>query len=111
MEGLSAGNFKEMVEMARLCNICEELGARNFENVDTLLGKIEDESSLCEEASNDNIVHDNYFGDRDLPFVPTMYDLSPHEDDAHQVNPLPVDSPKIMLQIQPGLSNTSLSKV
>ena len=40
-----------------------------------------------------------------------MCDLSPHEDNAHQVNPLPVDSPIIMLQIQPGLSNNSLSKV
>lgn len=36
MEGLSAENFKEMVEMAGLCNICDEVGARNFENLDTL---------------------------------------------------------------------------
>ena len=111
MAGLSAGNFKEMVEMAGLCNICNEVGARNFENLDTLLENIEDESSLSQEAINDDIVNDNYFGNSDLPFAPTMCDLPPHQDDTHQVNPLPVDSPIMILQIQPGLSNTSLSKV
>ena len=34
MEGLSTGNFKEMVEMAGLCNICDEVSARNFKNLE-----------------------------------------------------------------------------
>ena len=82
-----------------------------LKTLDTLLGKIVDESSLSEEARNNDIVHDNYFSDSDLPFVPTICELSLHDDDAHQINPLSADSPIIMLQIQPGLSNTSLSKV
>ena len=102
MTRLSAGNVKEMVEMAGLCNICDEVGTRTFENLDTPLENTEDKSSISQEAINDDIVNDNYFGDSDLP---------PHQDNTHQVNLLPVDSPIIILQIQPGLSNTSLSKV
>ena len=26
LEGLNAGNFKEVIEMAGLCNICDEVG-------------------------------------------------------------------------------------
>ena len=33
-EGLEAGNFQHMVEMAGLCNICTEYGAKNFESLD-----------------------------------------------------------------------------
>ncbi|KAJ7382542.1 hypothetical protein OS493_034433 [Desmophyllum pertusum] len=41
-EGLQASNFKEMVEMAGLCNICTENGAENFAKLDTLLANIEE---------------------------------------------------------------------
>ena len=37
-EGLNAGDFKEMIEMAGLCNICDEVGAQNFEIVLNSLG-------------------------------------------------------------------------
>lgn len=90
MAGLSAGKFKEMVEMAGLCNICDEVGARSFENLDTLLENIEDESSLSQEAINDDILNDN-------TNVPTMCDLPPHQDDTNQVNPFPVGSSILIL--------------
>ena len=32
-QGLEAGNFKELKEMAGLCNICREYRAENFENL------------------------------------------------------------------------------
>ena len=28
-QGLNAGNFKEMAQMVGLCNICDEIGAKN----------------------------------------------------------------------------------
>lgn len=41
-EGLQAGNFKELVEMAGLCNICTENGAENFAKLDVLLASLEE---------------------------------------------------------------------
>ena len=41
-EGLQASNFKEVVEMAGLCNICTEHGAENFNTLDALLAKVEE---------------------------------------------------------------------
>ena len=39
-KGVSAGNFKIMAEKAGLCNICTELGAKNFIQLDRLLTRI-----------------------------------------------------------------------
>ena len=41
-EGLQASNFKGVVEMAGLCNICTEHGAENFNTLDALLTKLEE---------------------------------------------------------------------
>jgi len=41
-EGLQAHNFKEMEEMAGLCNICTENGAENFNRLDVLLASLEE---------------------------------------------------------------------
>ena len=39
--GLEAGNFKELKEMAGLCNICNEYGAENFENLSKYADSLE----------------------------------------------------------------------
>ena len=39
-KGISAGNFRIMAEKAGLCNICTELGAENFINLDQLLTRL-----------------------------------------------------------------------
>ena len=39
--GLTAGNFHQLEEMAGLCNICAESGAENFENLNKLAERIE----------------------------------------------------------------------
>ena len=45
-EGLDAGNFHEMAEMAGLCNHCTEYGGQNFQSLETLLDTIEKRSPL-----------------------------------------------------------------
>ena len=42
-QGLDAGNFKEVKEMAGLCNICREYGAENFENLLKCADRLETE--------------------------------------------------------------------
>lgn len=41
-EGLQAGNFKELVEMAGVCNICTENGTENFAKLNVLLASLEE---------------------------------------------------------------------
>ena len=41
-KGLQAGNFKELVEMTGLCNICTENGAENFAKLNVLLASLEE---------------------------------------------------------------------
>ena len=42
-QGLEAGNFRELQEMAGLCNICTEYGAENFDNLYSVVDKLEKE--------------------------------------------------------------------
>ncbi|CAB4024464.1 Hypothetical predicted protein [Paramuricea clavata] len=44
-QGLNAGNFKEMVQMVGLCNICDEIGARNWECLDNIIDELKNEIS------------------------------------------------------------------
>lgn len=92
LEGLNAGNFKEMMEMAGLCHICDEMGARNFESLNALLSNVEEEvtSFLPTQMEDDGPEHilESYWA----MYSVTMVDLPPHEGDRQQVNPLPNDS-------------------
>ena len=45
-EGLEAGNFHEMAEMAGLCNLCTEYGAGNFQELEQFLYDIESKLPL-----------------------------------------------------------------
>ena len=52
-EALEAGNFREIVEMAGLCNLCTEFGAKNFEGLENLTTAIENHLSLtCNKMSD-----------------------------------------------------------
>ena len=39
-EGLNTGNFKEMLQMVGLCNICDEFGARNWEFLEKVVNEL-----------------------------------------------------------------------
>ena len=83
LEGLNAENFKEMVEMAGLCNICDEVGARNFESLNTLLLNVEEEIISLQASKVEETNPKDNFDCSALPYVVTMVDLPPHEDDKH----------------------------
>lgn len=44
-QGLDAGNLREMVQMVGLCNICDEIGAHNWDNLDDIINKLSQELS------------------------------------------------------------------
>ena len=109
LEGLNAGNFKEMVEMAGLCNICDEMGARNFESFNALLSNIEEEvtsflPTQAEDGSPEHSLKSNWTTES-----VTMVDLPPHEGDRQQVNPLPNDSPVLMVENHSAVYDDALS--
>ena len=109
LKGLNAGNFKEMVEMAGLCNICDEVGARNFESFNTLLSNIEEEVASFQTSRTDDNNPENISENSCTAYNVTMVDLPPHEDDRQQVNPLPNDSPVFMVETHSGVYNDTLS--
>ena len=79
--------------MAGLCNICDEMGARNFESFNALLSNIEEEvtsflPTQTEDDSREHSLKSNWTTEN-----VTMVDLPLHESDRQQVNPLPNDSP------------------
>jgi hypothetical protein len=111
LEGLNAGNFKEMVEMAGLCNICDEVGARNFESLDALLSSLDEEIKL--HKPKPSLIAETPevdCGRGIVSQVVTMVDLSNHEDDKQQIDPLPYDSPILMVEVEPGLSDLPLTQ-
>ena len=103
LEGLKSGNFKEMVEMAGLCNICDEMGACNLERFNALLSNIEEEvtSFLLTQTEVDSPEH-SLKSNWTTESV-TMVDLPPQEGDRQQVNPLFNDSPVCMVETHSGV--------
>lgn len=95
--GLNAGNFEEMREMAGLCNICDELGASNWkkltELIETLRKEISgvpptvdtEESDIAAEDENDDDMTSG------ITNRVTIKDLT-EEHEVKSVNPLPVDT-------------------
>ena len=76
-DGVNAGNFKEMVEMAGLCNICDEVGTQNWNTLTELIEMLRKEVtgiSPVEETQEEN---DEF--EEDLTFTKnrvTMVDLT-----------------------------------
>ena len=55
---LKAGNFKEMVEMAGLCNICDEVGTKNWNKLTELIQILSNEVSgisTVDDTPNENL--------------------------------------------------------
>ena len=60
-DGLNAGNFREMVEMAGLCNICDEVGAKNWIRLNQVIESSRKEvSGIPAELSNEEKNQENW---------------------------------------------------
>jgi hypothetical protein len=101
-------NLKEMAEMAGLCNICDEVGAQNFESLNTLLSNLKEVTSFETSTMQENNTDDN-LENSCLAYNVIMVELPPHQDDKEQLNPLPKDSPVVMVETEPGVCNLALS--
>ena len=96
-DGLKAGNFKEMVEMVGLCNICDEVGTKNWNKLTELI------QTLSNEVSGISTVYDTPNENEDLEefkvtTAVTMIDLTKEDIEYMSYNPLPVDSPVLMIE-------------
>lgn len=104
-EGLNAGNFKEMVQMVGLCNICDEIGARNWEFLEKVINDLTSEiSETNSQGPTSNVTHSkNYDDDYSENEVDKskveMVDISDEDTEYCQLNPLPKDSPVLMIQV------------
>lgn len=104
-EGLNAGNFKEMVKMAGLCNICDEVGAQNWKKLSELIENLQKD---CLQSSQENAQSEKT-NDLDEKIERTdrvtMEDIT-NEDYTYQpCNPLPVDSPVLMIEVNASTTN------
>ena len=104
-QGLNAGNFKEMVQMVGLCNICDEIGARIWECLDNIIDELKNEisnslvdvSTLNEDMQEIND-EDDYEEVIDKSKM-VMIDISETDTEYCQTNPLPKDSPILMIHV------------
>ena len=109
-KGLNAGNFKEMVKMAGLSNICDDVGAQNWKKFAELKQNLEKDclqsfraKIKCEEINE----LEEEFKRTDRV---TMGDLTNEYYTYTQCNPLPVDSPVLMIEVNASTKNfTSFS--
>ena len=81
---------------------------RNFESLNTLLSNLEEvtsfETSTMQENNTDYNLENSC-----LAYNVIMVELPPHQDDKEQLDPLPKDSPVVMVETEPGVCNLSLS--
>ena len=105
-QGLNAGNFKEMAQMVGLCNICDEIGAKNWGNLDDLINE------FCSAVSNTPPRYPLHsqevteeFEDKTTIDKTTVHiiDITDQNKEYQQQNPLPIDSPVLMIPV--GISN------
>ena len=111
-EGLNAGNFKEMLQMVGLCNSCDEIGARNWEFLEKVINELItgiSKTNLEETTSNStrSQSYDDDDDDDDDDFETEvdkskieMVDISNEEREYCQLNPLPYDSPILLIQVE-----------
>ena len=98
-----------MVEMTGLCNICDEMGARNFESFNTLLSNIEEEVASVQTSQTEDDSPEHILESSCTTYGVTMVDLPTHEDDRQQVNPLPNESPVFIVETHSGAYDDILS--
>ena len=105
-EGLNAGNFKEMLQMVGLCNICDEIGARNWEFLEKVINELitdisktnSEEATSNSTSSQSDDDDDDSENEVDRSKV-QMVDISSEEIEYSQLNPLPYDSPVLLIQV------------
>ena len=99
-DGVNAGNFKEMVEMAGLCNICDEVGTQNWNTLTELIEMLRKEVTGISPVEETQAENDEF--EEDLTFTKnrvTMVDLTDEDTEYKSWSPLPVDSPVLMIKV------------
>ena len=82
-------------------------GARNFETLDALLIALDEE--IKSQAPSLSVADENSEVDfRVVTQLVTIIDLPSHKDDKQQIYPLHWDSPILMIEVEPGLSDLPL---
>ena len=101
-QGLDAGNFREMVQMVGLCNICDEIRAHNWDDLDDIINKLSQELShkSFNEIPSDHDSQHHMENDEETEFVSVtdkmkvvMEDITDQDTEYQQWNLLPKDSP------------------
>ncbi|CAB3998963.1 Hypothetical predicted protein [Paramuricea clavata] len=102
-QGLEAGNFKEMAQMVGLCNICDVIGARNWEDLNDIIEELKKEISAmpigevvidCEKYADSDEITDK--------MRVVMVDLTDKDTEflrGGQCNPLSKDSPILLMPV------------
>ena len=96
-DGLKAGNFKEMVEMAGLSNICDKVGTKNWNKLTELIQTLSNEvsgTSTVDNTPNENEDLEEF----EVTTAVTMIDLTKEDTEHMSYNPLPVHSPVLMIE-------------
>ena len=99
-DGIKAGNFKEMAEMAGLCNICDEVGTQNWKKFEELIEMLRNE--IAGHPTEDDASAKIEEFDEDVSTTTsrvTMVDLTDEDTEYRSLNPLPVDSPVLMIEV------------
>ena len=96
-DGLKAGNFREMAQMVGLCNICDEVGARNWDTFEELVKELSEEVSNTAAVTTSKYDEDN--DDQGNKGKVVMVDISEQEVEHPQWNPLPPDFPILMVPV------------
>ena len=99
-DGIKAGNFKEMAEMAGLCNICDEVGTQNWKKFEELIEMLRNE--IAGHPTEDDASAEIEEFDEDVSTTTsrvTMVDLTDEDTEYRSLNPLPVDSPVLMIEV------------
>jgi hypothetical protein len=100
-DGLNAGNFKEMVRMTGLCNICDDVGAKNWDRFFELTEMLRKET--CGETPStdtmDTLEEDELDDENVDKTKVTIIDITDEDDEYKQHNSLPADSPVLMIEV------------
>ena len=98
-DGLKAGNFREMAQMVGLCNICDEIGARNWERRDNTINELINDISITlshMETPQTDDEDENEPADKSEVI---MVDITEKDTEYCQTNPLPKDLPVFMIHV------------
>ena len=96
-DGIKAGNFKEMAD---LCNICDEVSTRNWKKFEELIEMLGNE--IAGHPTEDDASAEIEEFDEDVSTTTsrvTMVDKTDEDTKYRSLNPLPVDSPVLMIEV------------